>query len=125
MVINRIGPDRIGDILQFLKSQIVEDNVDFAADLPVRIVGDANAAGLCNAFKARCDVDAVAEDIIVIDNDVADMNPDRNSIFRSAGTPAFCAVIPRWTWIAQRTASTALANSTSRPSPVVLTMRPR
>src|SRR5271155_2505051 len=76
MVANRIGADRLGDILQFLQSQIIEDNVDFAANLPVRIVGDANATGLCNAFKARCDVDAVAEDIIVIDDYVADMNPD-------------------------------------------------
>jgi hypothetical protein len=31
----------------------------------------------------------------------------------------------RWISTAQRTASTTLANSTSRPSPVVLTMRPR
>ena len=33
--------------------------------------------------------------------------------------------MPRCISTAQRTASTALANSTSMPSPVVLTMRPR
>jgi hypothetical protein len=33
--------------------------------------------------------------------------------------------ISRWNSTAQRTASTTLANSASKPSPVVLTMRPR
>jgi hypothetical protein len=38
----------------------------------------------------------------------------------SAGTPAFRSAISRCTSTAQRTASTTLANSTRRPSPVVL-----
>ena len=51
--------------------------------------------------------------------------PIRNSMRRSAGTPVFRSSISRCTSTAQRTASTTLANSTSMPSPVVLTMRPR
>ena len=51
--------------------------------------------------------------------------PMRNSMRRSGGTPAFRSAIPRCTSTAQRTASTTLGNSTSSPSPVVLTMRPR
>ena len=43
----------------------------------------------------------------------------------SLATPAFRNATPRWTAIAQATASTALGNSTRSPSPVVLTMRPR
>src|SRR5712692_7980250 len=35
-----------------------------------------------------------------------------------------CSIILRWTSTALRSASTALENSISRPSPVVLTMRP-
>ena len=38
---------------------------------------------------------------------------------------AFSVAIMRWTSIAQRTASTALTNSTKAPSPVFFTMRPR
>ena len=51
--------------------------------------------------------------------------PMRNSIRCSGGTAVFCSAMPRWISTAQRAASTALANSTSMPSPVVLTMRPR
>src|ERR1019366_85612 len=51
--------------------------------------------------------------------------PMRNSIRRSSATSALRSAIARWISMAQRTASTALANSTSAPSPVVLTIRPR
>ena len=50
--------------------------------------------------------------------------PMRNSMRLSAPTPVFRSGIACCTATAQRTASTTLANSTSRPSPVVLTMRP-
>src|SRR5215831_11710541 len=51
--------------------------------------------------------------------------PMRSSMRLSAATPMFRSGIACCTATAQRTASTTLANSTSRPSPVVLTMRPR
>src|SRR5271166_5336853 len=44
--------------------------------------------------------------------------PTRNSIRRSSGTPALRSISPLCTSIAQRTASTALRNSTIEPSPV-------
>ena len=47
-----------------------------------------------------------------------------HSIRRSSGMAALRSAMARWISMAQRTASTALANSTSAPSPVVLTMRP-
>src|SRR3984893_7966695 len=50
--------------------------------------------------------------------------PMRNSMRLSAPTPAFRSGIACCTATAQRTASTTLANSTSMPSPVVLTTRP-
>src|SRR5271166_1611288 len=50
--------------------------------------------------------------------------PTRNSILRSGGS-SIAAVAPRCTATAQRTASTALANSTRMPSPMIRTMRPR
>jgi hypothetical protein len=44
--------------------------------LPLRIVRDANAAGLCDALQSRGDVDAVAKYIVVVNDDVADVNAD-------------------------------------------------
>jgi len=50
--------------------------------------------------------------------------PMRNLIRRPAGTSALRSAIAVCVSTAQRTASTTLASSTGRPSPVVLTMRP-
>ena len=50
--------------------------IDLAANLPMRIVGDADAARFGNSFKACCDVDPIAEDIVVVDDDVANVNTD-------------------------------------------------
>ena len=51
-------------------------DLDLAADLPLRVVGNADAAGLGDAFQPGGDVDAVAENIVVIDDDVADVDAD-------------------------------------------------
>ena len=100
-------------------------DINLLADLPIGVVGDADAARLGNAFERERDVDAVAEDVVVVDDDVADVDADAEFDPIRCGTSALRSAMPRWTSIAQRTASTALANSTSMPSPVVLTMRPR
>jgi hypothetical protein len=44
--------------------------------LSVCVVRKADAACLGDSFEARDDIDAVAEDIIIIDNDVANVNAD-------------------------------------------------
>ena len=64
------SPHRISDVLQVLRTHIFESDIDPAADLALRVVGDANAARLRDPLKARGNVDAVAEDVIVIDDDV-------------------------------------------------------
>ncbi len=58
------------------RPQIVVTNIDPAADLPVRIIGDANPAGFGEAFKPHRGVDAFAENIVFIDDDIADMQAD-------------------------------------------------
>ena len=40
------------------------------------IVGNADAAGLRDPFEARCNIDAVAKDIVVVNYNIADMNAD-------------------------------------------------
>jgi hypothetical protein len=74
---------------------------------------------------ANKDIDAVAIEVIALDDHVAEMMPMRSSMRLSAVTLVFRSGIACCTATAQPTASTTLANSTSNPSPVVLTMRPR
>jgi hypothetical protein len=64
------------DVLEILLAGIVERDVQFVADLPVRVVGDANASGLRNGFQTRRHVDAVAEYVAVIFYDIADIETD-------------------------------------------------
>jgi hypothetical protein len=45
-------------------NHIVEVAIDFAADLPVRVIGDAGASGFCDPFKPRGNAYAVAENSI-------------------------------------------------------------
>ena len=52
------------------------------------------------------------------------LTPMRHSMRTSVASSALRSAIPRCHSVAQRIASTTLANSTSRPSPVVLTMPP-
>ncbi len=82
------GAHRLGNILQRLRTHIFQGDTDLAADLALGVIGDADAAGLCDSLKARGDVDAVAENIVVVDNDVADVNADAEfdpDILRHAG----------------------------------------
>jgi hypothetical protein len=55
---------------------IVDGDTDLAANFPVSVVGDTDAARLCNYLQPHGDVDAIAENIVVIDDDVADMDAD-------------------------------------------------
>ena len=59
-----------------LRPKIVPTDIDLAANLPIGIVGDADTARLGDALEPRGDVDAVAEDIVVVDDDVADVDAD-------------------------------------------------
>ena len=67
---------RLGDILERLQTHIVVGDVYLAANLPTSIVGDTDAAGVGYAFKARGDVDVIAEDVVVIKDYVADVDAD-------------------------------------------------
>jgi hypothetical protein len=42
----------------------------------LRVIGNADAAGFRNPFETCRDIDAVAEDIVVVKDDVADVNAD-------------------------------------------------
>jgi hypothetical protein len=66
----------VRNVLELLIAGILEGGVDLAADLPEGVIGDADAAGLGDPLQPRGDVDAIAEDVAFLDDDVADVNPD-------------------------------------------------
>jgi hypothetical protein len=65
---------RLGNILQALRAYIFKGEIYLAANLALRIVRDADAAGLCDPFKPCRNINAVAKDVIVIEDDVTDVN---------------------------------------------------
>ena len=128
-LITKLNPPRahgLGNVLEGLRPKVIAGDLDLAPDLPIGVIGDANAARLGNALQSGSDIDAVAEDVVVVDDDVADVDADAKfdpvdpAVHRRSARPCRAGLRPR-----SATASTALANSTSMPSPVVLTMRPR
>ena len=73
----RIDPDRLGDVLELGGAEIGGSEIEPPLDLPIRVLGKANRAGLGYAFQTRGDIDAVAHEIAVALLDhVAKMDAD-------------------------------------------------
>src|SRR5262244_177256 len=68
-----IGAHGSGDVLDLLLAEIVEGEIEAVAHLLVRRGTKANPARLSQRFEPGCDVDAVAEYIASLDDDVADI----------------------------------------------------
>src|SRR5438874_12152893 len=71
-----IHPNRPGDVLDLLLAGVVEGEVELVAHLIAHDAADADAARLGQSFEARGDVDAVAIDVVVVADDVADIYAD-------------------------------------------------
>lgn len=65
-----------GNVLEGLRPKVVAGDLDLAPDLPIGIVRQADAARLGNALKPSGNIYAVAENVVVIKNDVTDVNTD-------------------------------------------------
>jgi hypothetical protein len=52
---------------------VLEGDIELAPNLPVRIFGNTNATGLRNSLQTRCHIHAIAENVISIDDDIADI----------------------------------------------------
>src|SRR5258706_1476917 len=74
--ISAYPPQADSNILEGLRSHIITGNLDLAPDLPIGIIGHADPARFGDALKAGSNVDAIAEDVVVIENDITDVNPD-------------------------------------------------
>jgi hypothetical protein len=69
-------PHRFSNIFEGLLSHITTGDLNFAPDLSIGIIGHADPARFGDALKASGDINAITEDVVVIENDVTDMNAD-------------------------------------------------
>src|SRR5215813_10803158 len=67
---------RLGDVFDLLLAKISEVDGQFGADLVTHCARDADAAWFSEPFEPRRNVDAVAEQIAILDNYIADMYAD-------------------------------------------------
>ena len=66
---------RLGDVLEPLRPDRRQLDIDLAAHLLVDGARDADTAGRRKRFQPRRDIDAVAEDVFAVDDDVANIDP--------------------------------------------------
>ena len=116
--------DRAIDVLDADVAAILETNVDPIADAFVDDRGDADSAGLGKRLQSRRNVDAIAIDVVVFNNDIAEIDADSDHDGRLMRFASGDEAPERCTESAQFTASTTLPNSTMVPSPISFTMRP-
>jgi hypothetical protein len=67
-------PDWPCDVLELPFAYILEGDIELAQNLPVRVIGDANATWLRQSLQTRRHIHAVAENVTSIDDDVADID---------------------------------------------------
>ena len=119
-----IGPDRAVDVFEVLLAQIVELDPDFSSNVIVGSGRDADAAGLCNALKPCRDVNAVPENVVGLDDHVADVDSHTESNTRPS-VIRDCKFLDTGLELhSSPNRLTALGNSAKKPSPVFFTIRP-
>ena len=69
-----IHPHGPRDILQLLLAGIVKGEVQLVAHLVANAAADADAARLGQSFQPRRDVDAIAVDVVAVEDDIADVD---------------------------------------------------
>ena len=73
----RIGPNRLGDVLELDWAKIVDRKIEPRSHLPIGVFGEADTVRLGDALQPRSDVDAVAHQVAVaLFDDIAQMDAD-------------------------------------------------
>jgi hypothetical protein len=75
-VFDRKGPDWLGDVLEGLFAELSEVKRELVLDLIVHASRDADATRLSNGLDPRRDIDTVAQEVAVLDDDVAEIDAD-------------------------------------------------
>ena len=71
-----VDAHRLGDVLQTLRADVFEHDLNLALDVIIGGAGDQDAARLGDRLQPRCDVDAVAIEVAALDHDVAEIDTD-------------------------------------------------
>src|SRR5262245_27612195 len=64
----------LGDVLQFVQSEVFELQADLALDMLECGPREENCSRIGNAFEAGRDVDAITVEVALLDHDVAKVN---------------------------------------------------
>jgi hypothetical protein len=68
--------DRTVDVFYWDFTSVYESNVDPTADAVIHDRGDTDASGLSQGLQSRCDIYAVPINIVAINDDIAEVDPD-------------------------------------------------
>ena len=71
-----VCPHRTGDIAELLFAQIVERNIELAGGVFPHAGGDANLTWPSQRLQPGGDIDAVPEDVAILDDNVPDVDPN-------------------------------------------------
>jgi hypothetical protein len=103
-------------VLEALLAHVLEGVREPVADMVADGARDADAARRRQSLQPRCDVDAVAVNVVAVGEITSPrLTPMRNRRRRSSARSRSRSAIACCTATAQRTASTTLPNSTSKP----------
>jgi hypothetical protein len=73
--LQRVSPNRFGDVLELRRTKIRDRKIEPRFDLPIGVLGKTNRAGLGDPLQPRRDIDAVAHQVAVaLFDHVAEMN---------------------------------------------------
>ncbi len=67
---------RFSNVLKRLHPEVVADHFDFAPNLTIGVVRQTNITWLGNTLQPSGNIDTVAEDIVLIENDITDVDAD-------------------------------------------------
>ena len=68
--------DRTGDVLHLAHTVIKEGKIQLIADLLLHITGNSNSAQFSDFLQAGGYIDPIAEDIVAVDDDIAQVDSD-------------------------------------------------
>ena len=74
--VTAIGPHWLVDILQVLRTEILETHLDLALDVIIGCARNQYAARFCDGLQACRDVDAIPIEIAALDHYIAEINPN-------------------------------------------------
>ena len=73
---HRVSANRLGDVLDAMAAERTVIEIELVPDLVVDGLRNADRAGLGERLEPGGDVDAVAKDVVAVDDHIAEIDPD-------------------------------------------------